>query len=107
MKKYILKAFMLMALGAGMTSCGDTFLETDYYSGIDTEDALTSISKISTALNGTYYNLYHYSFAGNYAINIGDIPTDISYWNGKTGHFDGIYTFTIVDTDTYLNSIWV
>ena len=32
MKKYILKAFMLMALGAGMTSCGDTFLETDYYS---------------------------------------------------------------------------
>lgn len=106
MKKYILKAFMLMALGAGMTSCGDTFLETDYYSGIDTEDALTSISKISTALNGTYYNLYHYSFAGNYAINIGDIPTDISYWNGKTGHFDGIYTFTIVDTDTYLNSIW-
>ena len=106
MKKYILKAFMLVALGAGMTSCGDTFLETDYYSGIDTEDALTSISKISTALNGTYYNLYHYSFAGNYAINIGDIPTDLSYWNGKTGHFDGIYTFTIVDTDTYLNSIW-
>ena len=106
MKKYIAKAFMLLVLGIGFTSCGDSFLETDYYAGIDTESALTSVSKISTALNGTYYNLYYYAFAGNYAISIGDIPTDISYWNGKTGHFDDIYTFTVVDTDTYLNSIW-
>ena len=106
MKKYIAKAFMLLILGTGFISCGDSFLETDYYSGIDTDDALTSVSKISTALNGTYYNLYYYAFAGNYATSIGDIPTDISYWNGKTGHFDDIYTFTVVDTDTYLNGIW-
>ena len=60
MKKYIAKAFMLLTLGTGFISCGDSFLETDYYSGIDTDDALTSVSKISTALNGTYYNLYYY-----------------------------------------------
>ena len=38
----------------------------------------------------------------NYALAIGDIPTDITYWNTKTGHFDGIYTYTFTDTDTYL-----
>ena len=61
---------------------------------------------ISTALNGTYYQLFYYAFAGNYALAIGDIPTDITYWNTKTGHFDGIYTYTFTDTDTYLKSIW-
>lgn len=106
MKKNILKAFLILALGAGVSGCGNSFLETDYYKGIDVETGLSTVGNISTALNGTYYDLFYYYFAGNYAVNIGDIPTDISYWNGKTGHFDGIYTYTFTDTDTYLKSIW-
>lgn len=106
MKKQIIKAFVLLALGSGISGCGNDFLETDYYAGIDVDGGLSSVNNISTALNGTYYNLYYYAFAGNYAINIGDIPTDIAYWNGQTGHFDDIYTFTFTDTDTYLSAIW-
>ena len=106
MKKNILKAVVGLTLMTSLTACGDKFLETDYYKGIDTETALTNVNNISTALNGTYYSLFYYAFAGNYAISIGDIPTDISYWNGKTGHFDAIYTFTVIDTDTYLKNIW-
>ena len=106
MKKNILKAFAIATLGFSLSSCGESFLETDYYQGIDSEGGLSSVSNISTALNGTYYNLFYYYFAGNYAVSIGDIPTDISYWNSKTNHFNNIYTYTVVDTDTYLNSIW-
>lgn len=106
MKKNILKVFAIATLGFGISSCGENFLETDYYKGIDAEGGLSTVNNISTALNGTYYNLFYYSFAGNYAINIGDIPTDISYWNSKTNHFNNIYTYTFVDTDTYLNNIW-
>ena len=106
MKKNILKTFIILALGAGISGCGNSFLETNYYKGIDVETGLSTVDNISTALNGTYYDLFYYYFAGNYAINIGDIPTDISYWNGKTGHFDGIYTYTYTDTDTYLKAIW-
>lgn len=106
MKKHIVKACILLALGSGVSGCGNDFLETDYYAGIDVDGALSSVNNIATALNGTYYNLYYYAFAGNYAINIGDIPTDIAYWNGKTGHFDDIYTYTFTDTDTYLSDIW-
>ena len=106
MKKNILKVFAIATFGFGLSSCGESFLETDYYQGIDAEGGLSSVNNISTALNGAYYNLFYYPFAGNYAINIGDIPTDISYWNSKTNHFNNIYSYTVVDTDTYLNSIW-
>lgn len=106
MKNKILKAFAIFALGTSLSGCGNSFLETDYYKGIDVETGLSTVDNISTALNGAYYDLFYYNFAGNYAINIGDIPTDLSYWNGKTGHFDGIYTYTYTDTDTYLKAIW-
>ena len=94
MKKNILKTFIILALGAGISGCGNSFLETNYYKGIDVETGLSTVDNISTALNGTYYDLFYYYFAGNYAINIGDIPTD------------GIYTYTYTDTDTYLKAIW-
>ena len=106
MKKNILKVFAIATFGFGLSSCGESFLETDYYQGIDAEGGLSSVNNISTALNGAYYNLFYYPFAGNYAVSIGDIPTDISYWNSKTNHFNNIYSYTVVDTDTYLNSIW-
>lgn len=106
MKKNILKVFAITAFSFGLSSCGENFLETNYYQGIDAEEGLSTVNNISTALNGTYYNLFNYYFAGNYAVNIGDVPTDISYWNGKTDHFNNIYTYTVVDTDSYLKSIW-
>lgn len=106
MKKYILKVFAVLALVGGMSSCGSDYLETDYASGVDIETALSSADAIGTALNGTYYRLIYYGFAGNYATSIGDIATDISYWNTQTGHFDDLYLYSYLDTDTYLSGIW-
>ena len=106
MKKLILKAFALTVLAGGVAGCGNSFLETDYYNGIEKETALNSVDNISIALNGAYYQLYRYYFAGNYATTIGDIPTDLPYWNTGTQHFNDIYTYTLTDTDTYLYWIW-
>lgn len=110
MKKYILNAIAIFTFATGLSSCGDSFLETDNYKGVDLEGGLNTVTNVSTALNGTYYQLFYYAFAGNYALAIGDIPTDITYWNTKTGHFDGIYTYTFTDTDTYLKrylGVWL
>lgn len=93
-------------LTGGFSSCGEGFLETEYYKGVDATTGLNSVTNVSTALNGTYDRLFNYRFAGNYAITIGDVPTDIAYWNTLTGHWDDIYTFTFTDTDSYLEYIW-
>jgi hypothetical protein len=106
MKKAILKFSAMILLLGGSVGCGNDFLDTNYFQGVDSETALNSVGNIATALNGAYYNLFTRYFAGNYAITIGDVPTDIAYWNGQTGHWDGIYTFTFTDTDLYLYYIW-
>lgn len=106
MKKNIAKLFAITILGGGLSGCGESFLKTDYYAGVDLDGGLSTVSNISTALNGSYYNLFDYRFAGNYVVNIGDIPTDLPYWNGETSHFNTFYTYTVTDTDSYLNGIW-
>ena len=95
---------MIVALAISFAGCD--FLETDYYRGIDVDSGLDNVTNIETAVTGAYYNLYTRYFAGNYAVNIGDIPTDITYWNTKTGHYDKLYQFTADQNDTYLFYIW-
>lgn len=106
MKKILFSLLAAVTLAVGVNSCGDSFLETDYYRGVEVEGALTNADLLETALSGTYYNLFERYFAGNYAVSIGDIPTDVTYWNGLTGHWDGIYQYTLRTTDTYLYYIW-
>lgn len=106
MKRNIFKVLTIMAIAAVMTSCGDDFLETKNYKGVDVDNGLSNASAVANAVNGEYYWLHNYRFAGNFAINIGDIPTDIAYWNAATSHFDDIYQYNYTDQDSYLLSIW-
>lgn len=106
MKNIFIKALAGLMLTVSATSCGDKFLDTKIYNGIDLDTGLNSVNNIGSALNGCYYRLFQYYFAGNYATMIGDIGSDISYWNGNTGHFNSIYQFTYQPTDTYLYYIW-
>lgn len=99
-------AIAVFALSAGVTSCGDKFLETDMFNAVDENEALTDLTRVGTALNGTYYQFHRYYFAGNYAYTIGDIASDLPYWNGKTSHWFDLYSFGVRDTDTYLSYIW-
>lgn len=106
MKNIFIKALAGVMLTAGATSCGDKFLETDIYNAVDLDTGLSTPTSIGYALNGAYYRLSQYYFSGNYANNIGDIMSDITYWNGKTNHFNSLYSCTYVDTDLYLSYIW-
>ena len=106
MKKSIINSIIAVALTASLASCGDKWLETDMYSGVDSETALDNPTAVQYALNGTYYQLQRYYFAGNYSTILADIASDITYCNTKQGHFNSIYTFTYQPTDTYLLYIW-
>ncbi len=96
----------MLLMGSAMVSCGDDFLDSKQYNAVDLDTALNSVTNVGYALNGTYYNLFRYYFAGNYGTMIGDIASDISYWNGQNGHFNTLYQFSPTENDTYLYYIW-
>ncbi len=106
MKNIFIKALAGVMLTLGATSCGDKFLETNIYNGIDLDTGLNSVNNIGSALNGVYYRFYYYGFAGSYALNVADIASDLAYWNGEKGHFQNINQFTYQPTDSYLTAIW-
>ena len=106
MKKILIHTLVAATLTAGLSGCGDSFLETKFYKGQDIEKGLTSVPIIDAALNGAYDRFYDPRFAGNYALAIGDVSTDIAYWNGVTGHWSSIYGYSFLDTEGYLADIW-
>lgn len=103
--KKLINSLLCSCLLVVMAGCSD-FLETEYYGGIDVDTGLDKVANISTATVGIYNRLFNRYFSGNYATSIGDIPTDITYWNTQTGHWDGIYQYSVRPTDTYLGYIW-
>ena len=105
-KRYLFAGIATAVLATGFNGCTESYLDTNSHAGVPTDDALSTPGLIKSALTGVYNNLFHYRFAGNYAISIGDIPTDVSYWNTKTGHWGKLYRYSIEDTESYLDDIW-
>lgn len=50
MKKHILGLLFLSVTGTCLTSCGDDFLDTKNYSGVDVDNGLTDASSVSNAV---------------------------------------------------------
>ena len=60
MKKILIHTLVAVALTAGLSGCGDSFLDTKFYRGQDLSEGLTTVPVVSSALNGTYDNFYNY-----------------------------------------------
>lgn len=106
MKTLYVKALGVVLAAGALTACGDGFLDAKQYNAVDIDSGLSSVTNIGYAVNGEYYRLFYYTFAGNYATMIGDIASDISYWNGDAAHFSNLYQFTPTVTESYLRYIW-
>lgn len=106
MKSIYLKAAVALCIGFGAVSCGDDFLDTKIYNGVDLDKGLTTVPNIENALNGAYYRFFNYRFTGNFSLSVGDIASDLSYWNGVSSHQDAFYRFATLDTDGSLEDIW-
>ena len=107
MKNIFIKAMAGLMLTVSATGCGDKFLDTDIFDGTDSETILATPDGIAVALNGAYYRLSQYYFAGNYATTIGDLSSDIIYWNANNSHQNASYQFNYLDTYYGFEYIWV
>lgn len=103
MKKYIYYITSLLLLF--VTSC-DSYLETETYNQVPTEDAFNTVDDIKAARNGLYYLLGTYRFVGNYVIAIGDFASDIAVADGSSGHFVSINTYAVSEADDEFDAIW-
>lgn len=106
MKNIFVKALGVAAVAMTMTSCGDSFLDTDIYDAVDMEGALDNANRVELALNGTYYRFSQYYFAGNFATMTPDLASDITYWNGSNSHQNAMYQFNYLDTEYSMLYIW-
>lgn len=106
MKNILIKSLGTLLVAGALSSCGNDFLKTDMSNAVDSSTALNSVANIGSALNGAYYQFFYYPFAGNYATLIGDLASDIVYWNGQTSHENDIYQFTFQDTGLSSYYIW-
>ncbi len=106
MKNIFIKALVGVVLTIGASGCGDKFLETDIYDAVDLESGLSTPNSIGYALNGAYYQFCRYYFAGNYATTMGDLGSDIIYWNGQNSHQNAIYEFSYLDTYYGFTYVW-
>ena len=106
MKKILIHTLVAATLTAGLSGCGDSFLETKFYKGQDIEKGLTTVPILDAALNGAYDSFYDYRFVGRDAIAMGDIASDLSYWNAETSHWNEHYSFSLQESDLYLSECW-
>lgn len=105
MRKYIYIIFLAIVVLFTHTGCDD-FFGTKNREGVEVDGGLSTTTNVRTALNGAYYNLYYYKFCGNYAVSIGDIASDLTYFTFQGGHFTSIYSYNITDEDSYMLDIW-
>lgn len=106
MKKLYIKVLAAILVSGALTSCGSDFLEVEIPNGVDLEKGLTTVPNIGYALNGTYDRFGNYYFTATWGTAFGDIASDISYWNGLTGHYQNEYQFKPTETDSYIRYIW-
>ncbi|MGQ1908559.1 RagB/SusD family nutrient uptake outer membrane protein [Marinifilum sp. RC60d5] len=84
----------------------DSFLETTPEQQIDSDVAFAKVSDANAAINGLYYRMGSYYFAGNYAIAIGDFASDIAKADGSSGHFVSINDYTFADYTGEISDMW-
>lgn len=106
MKKLYIPALAAILTTGALSSCGSDFLEVEIPNGVDLEKGLTTVPNIGYALNGTYDRFGSYYFTATWGTAFGDIASDISYWNGLTGHYQNEYQFKPTETDSYIRYIW-
>lgn len=103
--KHIFSAALIGLSLLATVSCDDYLTETPTTSIPDTE-AFLSARDYDVALHGVYNQLGRAEFMGRNALALGDVASDQSGHSVATSHFYNVFTYQILETNSYLNDIW-
>ena len=96
---------LIVALGLLFPSC-DSYFDVELYQNIPSDKAYNTVSDITNNLNGAYYALGTYRFAGRDVPAIGDLASDNGLASATSGHFVAISTYTYSETTADFSDIW-
>ena len=103
--KKILSILLAGCFALTAISCDD-FLTEEPSTSIPDEAAFLSAQDYVNAMNGVYYTLGTYRFLGRDVLAIGDVPSDLALHSAATTHFYNLFTYQILETNSYLEEIW-
>lgn len=103
--KKIFSAALIGCVLLGTVSCDNFLTETPTTSVPDTE-AFLSARDYEVALRGVYSRLGESEFMGRDALALGDVASDQSDHSVATSHFYDIFSYQILETNSYLKDIW-
>ncbi|WP_215224167.1 RagB/SusD family nutrient uptake outer membrane protein [Echinicola shivajiensis] len=100
--------FLAGALVMGsLTSCSEKFLEIDPEQSVATNNAITDVNTLQTALNGTYSKLQGSGYYGRSVYVIPELMADNLYLSLRnTGRYLDYHNFIVREQDSYAEDLW-
>ncbi|WP_461533317.1 RagB/SusD family nutrient uptake outer membrane protein [Sinomicrobium sp.] len=89
------------------SSCGSDFLDIDPEQNISSEQAITDLNTLQTAMNGIYSKLQSSDYYGRSMYIIPELMADNLYLSSRnTGRYLDHESFAVTEEDSYSNGLW-
>lgn len=100
MKKYLI-AFSVIALtSTAVTSCGEDFVDTEFFQSKPQEDIKT-IEELQSFVFGAYGTMRGASYYGCDFVTIPELRSDAMYSNNRSGYYSTVSNYTMLSNDAY------
>lgn len=100
MKKYLI-AFSVIALtSTAVTSCGEDFVDTEFFQSKPQEDIKT-IEELQSFVFGAYGTMRGASYYGCDFVTIPELRSDAMYSNNRSGYYSTVSNYTMLSGDAY------
>ncbi|MBD8487280.1 RagB/SusD family nutrient uptake outer membrane protein [Echinicola sp. CAU 1574] len=107
MKKTIIYLLAGALTMGSISSCSEKFLEIDPEQSVSTNNAITDVNTLQTALNGTYSKLQGSGYYGRSVYVIPELMADNLYLSLRnTGRYLDYHNFIVREQDSFAEDLW-
>ncbi|RAV28878.1 RagB/SusD family nutrient uptake outer membrane protein [Sinomicrobium soli] len=107
MISYIKNTICSLLIVLAASSCGSDFLDIEPEQNVSSEQAITDINTLRTAINGVYSKLQSSDYYGRSMYVIPELMADNLYLSSRnTGRYLDHESFAVTEEDSYSDGLW-